>query len=174
MSIVLPDGYVLGRIGPYFSDGKNNDAGMIKHIMTLNNDLKDWINEGDVCVVDRGFRDVLEVFEEMGLESKMPAFLGKGLSQHSLAEANSSRIVTKVRWVVEAYHGRIKKIKFFNNVIDHSFIQLVGILNRVATAALNAFRPPLISTTDSYIVVAETMLRSSESTLQQPLRTCEC
>ena len=28
MSIVLLDGYVLESIGPYMSDGKNNDAGI--------------------------------------------------------------------------------------------------------------------------------------------------
>ena len=27
-SIVLPDGYVLDTIGPFMSDGRNNDAGM--------------------------------------------------------------------------------------------------------------------------------------------------
>ncbi|KAK3109143.1 hypothetical protein FSP39_023866 [Pinctada imbricata] len=162
MSIVFPDGYVVDSIGPYLSDGRNNDAGMTTHIMTLNDELKDWLQEGDVCVVDRGFRDVLDVFEEMGLETRMPSFLGKGESQHSIEEANQSRLVTKVRWVVEAYHGRVKKFKFFNDVIDNSFIPIIGQLNRIVTAALNAFRPPLYKEAEDDLAIAQKMVQSSK------------
>ena len=109
ISLVFPDGYVLDSIGPYLADRKNNDAGITQHILSLHGDLTDWLSEGDVCVVDRGFRDVLDVFENLGLETKMPSHLKKGLSQHTTEEANQSRLVTKVRWAVEAYHGRMKK-----------------------------------------------------------------
>ena len=53
------------------------------------------------------------MFEDLGLETKMPAYLKKGISQHTAKEANESRLVTKVRWVVEAYHCRLKKWLFF-------------------------------------------------------------
>lgn len=75
MSLVFPDGYVLDSIGQYLADGKNNDAGITQHILSLHGDLTDWLSEGDVCVVDRGFRDVLDVFEDLGLETKCPHFL---------------------------------------------------------------------------------------------------
>ena len=78
MSLVFPDGYVLDSIGPYLADGKNNDAGITEHILNLHGDLAEWLSEGDVCVVDRGFRDVLDIFEDLGLETKMPAYFKKG------------------------------------------------------------------------------------------------
>ena len=161
MSIVFPDGYVLDSIGPYLSDGKNNDAGITQHIMSLNTELENWMEEGDVCVVDRGFRDVIETFESKGLECKMPSYLQKGVSQHSIEEANQSRLVTKVRWVVEAYHGRMKKFKFFDDVIDHSFLPVLGHLNNIVSAALNAFRPPLSSPSPDDVAIATKMLSSS-------------
>ena len=162
MSLVFPDGYVLESIGPYLADGKNNDAGITQHILGLHSDLTDWLSEGDVCVVDRGFRDVLDVFEDLGLETKMPSFLKKGLSQHTTEEANQSRLVTKVRWAVEAYHGRMKKWLFFDKLILHDFLDIVGPLNRILTAAMNAFRPPLIRTDDSDAELASEMLKKAE------------
>ena len=146
MSLVFPDGYVLDSIGPYLADGKNNDAGITEHILNLHGDLAEWLSEGDVCVVDRGFRDVLDIFEDLGLETKMPAYLKKGMSQHTAKEANESRLVTKVRWVVEAYHGRVQKWLFFDKIIHHDFLDIIGPLNRIVTAAINAFRPPLVTT----------------------------
>ena len=140
---------------------------MTKHIMTLNDDLREWLCEGDVCVVARWFRDVLDTFEDLGLEPKMPSFLNKGTPQHTVEEENTSRLVTKVWWVVEAYHGRIKK--FFDNtgIIEQAQIPLLGTLNRVVTAALNAFRPPLITTTDDDHALAERMLQSSQVSMNK-------
>ena len=113
MSIVPPDGNVLESIGPYMSDGKNNDAGITEHILLLNSELTEWMAEGDVCVVGHGFRDVIETFESIGFETKIPSYLKKEESKHSIEDANQTRLVTKVRWVVETYHGRMKKLKFF-------------------------------------------------------------
>ena len=49
--------------------------------------------------MDRGFRDVKDAFEELGLETRMSSFIKQGTTEHSVEEANHSRIVTKVRWV---------------------------------------------------------------------------
>ena len=170
MSLVFPDGYVLDSIGPYMADGKNNDAGITEHILNLHGDLADWVSEGDVCVVDRGFRDVLDVFEGLGLETKMPSYLKKGISQHTTKEANDSRLVTKVRWVVEAYHGRVKKWIFFDKIIQHDFLGIIGPLNRILTAALNAFRPPLVSTDASDAEIAREMQRWGEMLFSAKLK----
>ena len=108
------------------ADGKNNDVDITQHIFSLHCDMTDWLSEGGVFVVDRGFRDVLDVFEDLGLETKMPSFLKKGLSQHTTEEANQSRLVTQVRWEVEAYHGRMKKWLFFDKHILHDFLDIRG------------------------------------------------
>ena len=139
MSLVFPDGYVLDSIGPYMADGKTNDAGITEHILNLHGDLADWVSEGYVCVVDRAFSYVLGVFEGLGLETKMPSYLKKGVSQHTTKEAKELRLATEVRWVIEAYHGRVKKWIFFDKIIQHDFLDVIGPLNRILTAPLNAF-----------------------------------
>jgi hypothetical protein len=48
----------------------------------------------------------------------MPSFL-VGSAQHSTADANSSRVVTKIRWIIEAVNSRIKKWKYFANVLSN-------------------------------------------------------
>ena len=105
---------------------------------------------------------MLDVFEDLGLETKMPAFLKKGLSQRTAEEANQSPLVTKVRWAVEAYHGRIKKWHFFDKLILHDFKDIVGPLNRIVTAAINAFRPPLVRTDESDAEMTREMLKQTE------------
>lgn len=63
MVFVSTSGYILSVIGPYYSDGKNNDAQILKHI--IQNDIeefKQWVCENDVIIVDRGFRD----FQRLG------------------------------------------------------------------------------------------------------------
>ncbi|XP_052217262.1 uncharacterized protein LOC127835059 [Dreissena polymorpha] len=55
-----------------------------------------WIQEGDVVVVDRGFRDASTVLEELGVTMQMPSFMRKGSTQHTSEESNKSRLVTKV------------------------------------------------------------------------------
>ena len=127
--------------------------------MRLNADLTDWVQEGDACVVDKGFRDVIH---ELGLETRMPSFLKQGTAQHTAEDANQSRIVTKVRWAVEAYHGRMKKWLFFDKFIHHDFLDVIGLLNRILTAAMNAFRPSLISTDEDDAELARCMLRKAE------------
>ena len=67
-------------------------------------------------------------FEDLGLETNMSAYLYMGLSQHTAKEANESRLVTKVRWVVEAYHGRVKN-GYFDKVIHHDFLDIIHIID---------------------------------------------
>ena len=52
-------------------------------------------------MVDRGFRDSIDFLEKIGLKHEMPDYLSRGCKQHTTEEANHSRFVTKVRWVVE-------------------------------------------------------------------------
>lgn len=151
MSIVLPDGYVLDTIGPFFTNGANNDAGMTAMILrTAALMIKDWMLTGKQVVIgDRGFRNAAGLFSEdsefPNIDFYMPT-LSKG-KQDTAEEANKSRLVTKVRWVVEAYHGRFKKFKFFDNRQPTAFINHYADLLRTLTAALNRFRPPLYDTT---------------------------
>jgi hypothetical protein len=95
MVIVSTSGYYISVIGPYLA--RNNDAAILNHIMRTNReDVLDWVEEDDVFIVDRGFRDSMTYLEELGIKAVMPAFMKKGEKQMSTQDANTSRLVTKV------------------------------------------------------------------------------
>ena len=59
-------------------------------------ELRNWLQEDDVFVVDRGFRDAQDVLEDIGIRMEMPAFMKRGTKQMPTLDSNLSRIVTKV------------------------------------------------------------------------------
>jgi hypothetical protein len=76
MMIVTTKGYIISAMGPYYSDSKNNDSMMTKHIIYNDReDVRQWLQKGDVLVVDRGFRDCISDLERFGYKTRMPAFL---------------------------------------------------------------------------------------------------
>ncbi|CAF4390592.1 unnamed protein product, partial [Rotaria magnacalcarata] len=70
----------------------------------------------------------------------MPGLLGKNDKQLNTTDANESRLVTKCRWVVESFHARFKKRRFFSERIDQSFLLNIGKLTRIVAASLNKYR----------------------------------
>ena len=69
MMVVTTTGYILSVLGPYLADSKNNDAGILRHMLASNTEeIAAWLNEGDVIVVDRGFRDAADVLQVSTLE----------------------------------------------------------------------------------------------------------
>ena len=142
MSVVLPDGYVLDTIGPYH--GNVNDATITRLIMEKIEILKSWLEANDNMIVDRGFRDALDLLAKLGYDARMPSFLPTGKSQLDSSTANSDRCCTKTRWIVESYHGRLKKWMLFKEQLTSNyFVEVIGKLVRIVTACLNAFRGPI-------------------------------
>lgn len=142
MSIVLPDGYVLDTIGPFY--GNENDAKITEAILQKIGNLSTWLEETDSFIVDRGFRDVLELLKSSGYEPHMPSYLQAGQSQHESVTANDDRRCTKTRWVVESYHGRLKQWRMFKEQLNSNyFVPVIGDLVQVVTACLNGIRGPI-------------------------------
>ncbi len=79
-----------------------------------------WMRILDILIVDRGFRDVKEFLERIGLSVFYPSFKARGESQLEDLEANKSRLVTKIRWVVEVVNARLKTWAFLANVVPLS------------------------------------------------------
>ncbi|CAF4655771.1 unnamed protein product [Rotaria sp. Silwood2] len=159
MMIVSTDGYIISAIGPYMADYKNNDASMPKHIMLNNREgVTDWLEPHDVLIVDRGFRDCLPRLSRLGYETYMPAFLKKAEKQLTTTEANLTRFVTKIRWVVESANGRIKTWRFFDHVVPNSMLPIVGDLFSIICALINAYRPLLVRDVANDNKVADIML----------------
>ena len=120
MSVVLPDSYIIDIIGPY--QGTLNDANITKEIIETNNSIATWLGGEGHMIMDRGFRDVVQVFEDLGYETHLPAFLKNGETQLSTEAINRGRLCTKTRWVVEAFHGRLKKWRMMDDRIHNSMI----------------------------------------------------
>lgn len=97
MVIVSTSGYFVSVLGPYLADSKNNDSSILNHIIRTNaEDIQKWIQEDDIFIVDRGFRDAIPLLQDLGIQAEMPKFMIKGQKQLSTEDANSSRLVTKV------------------------------------------------------------------------------
>lgn len=68
MMVVTTSGYIVSVLGPYLSDSKNNDAGILNHMIKKNaEEMRSWLNDGDTFIVDRGFRDSADVLSDIVL-----------------------------------------------------------------------------------------------------------
>ena len=84
MMVVGSDRYILTVLGPYYANGKNNDAEITKHCFVSNSeDINTWLKPNDIFIVDSGVRDAVTFLEERGLNVQIPAFLPKGQKQYT-------------------------------------------------------------------------------------------
>ncbi|XP_033756201.1 uncharacterized protein LOC117338945 [Pecten maximus] len=174
MVYVTTTGYIVSVMGPYLSDSKNNDAGIIKHAEQGNmENMMNWLTEEDIIVVDRGFRYAVEMLQDLGIKSEMPVFLPKGQKQYTTVDANTSRLVTKVRWVVESVNGRIKQWKYLSNIVPNTQIPYIGDFVRIVAALCNKYRPPLSSAdhdADQILAAKMRVLAKDKNSLQERVR----
>lgn len=162
--LVAPDGYILDIHGPYFSDWRNNDAAILqKEFENDGERLRQWLGENSIIIVDRGYRDVIPLLDQLGINHYMPALLEQGQRQLTTEAANESRLVTKCRWVVEARNGHIKSIfKFFKNIIPYHHVIHLRDFYLIAGAIINRYRR-LISMEGATRELAQTMLEKAET-----------
>ena len=113
MMLVLPDGYILNAKACFFANRENNDAKILNSLLENSdgNNLKSFFKEGDILLLDHGFRDSKEHLDSAGIKHFMPGFIDKNAKQLSCNVANESRMVTMGRFVVETANGRIKNFK---------------------------------------------------------------
>lgn len=138
--IVTTTGYIVSAIGPYLADGKNSDAKILNHIMnTDTEEIKTWLQEDNILIVDRGFRDSAGVLADLGIQMEMPSYLQRGHKQHTTEDANSSRLITKIRWIVESVNARIKTWRYLARQLSNSQIPYVGEYVRIISAICNKF-----------------------------------
>ena len=147
-TIYTTDGYIVEMLGPYLAN--QNDADILKSVFEDTNGLRKFLKEGDVFVLDRGFRDIKEKLEERNFKILMPALKGKR-KQLSTKESNESRFVTKIRWAVESVHGVLKqKYRLLDHKIDNKLIPKTGLYFRIASFLNNTFGKRLQSDVDNF------------------------
>ncbi|KAH9388017.1 hypothetical protein TYRP_009220, partial [Tyrophagus putrescentiae] len=153
---VCSDGFIAYAFGPYRSN--LNDAQILSDCLNRYSDKLNNLEAGDVMVMDRGFRDVVD---ELRVARQFRPFTpamayGRPLTT---VEANDSRHVTKVRYIVEQVFGRLKKrFKFFavpahNGALKHDFDLLL-----IAFSLLNLFHRPITSDNHDSNQILELMM----------------
>lgn len=156
--LVCADGYIIDILGPYAAT--TSDAQIMTQMM--NNEscpIHYLLQQNDVFILDRGFRDSISNIETCGYVPHMPPTKDRNATQLSNEQANKSRLVTIVRWVIEAINGRFKRdFKIFRNQMFNKSLPNLFTDFRIAGALLNAFREPFHDS-----VYAETFIEQINS-----------
>lgn len=143
--------------GIYYSDDKHNDAEILRDMITHTDGdtINDLLRAGDFMILDRGFDRVIDELKSRGIQTRMPHFLS-GRKRFEDKEANETRLVTLVRWVVEAVNGRLKNMfHFFDTIISHQYFtkncnRKLRRYLRIACALMNRFCPPICHDSDRH------------------------
>lgn len=141
--IVSSDGYILDVCGPYAAT--DSDATILQRMIYDEESTFHWFfRNGDVFILDRGFRDALPDLRQFNYSAHMPETKYHGADQLTTEQANRSRLVTICRWVVEVINGRFKrdfklfKQDYFNRALNHMFEDF-----KIAASLINAFQEPI-------------------------------
>lgn len=63
----------MSVLGPYLADNSNSDAKIMQHIFATDSEkIRQWKQDVDVFIVDRGFRDYIDILEYIGIRTEMP------------------------------------------------------------------------------------------------------
>ena len=89
----------------------------------------------------------------------MAALLSKFERQLTTEEANTARLTTAVRWVVEARNGQIKQFRFFDRVVPNTLLPFVGFAFNLVCAILNRYHSLCIIDTSNDVDLARRMLK---------------
>ncbi|XP_025265235.1 uncharacterized protein LOC112638210 [Camponotus floridanus] len=153
-TLCTTDGYIVDMLGPYLAN--QNDAEILKSVIEDPNSLRKFLKEGDIFVLDRGFRDIKDILEK-DFRVLMPALKGKR-KQLSTEESNESRFVTKIRWAVESVHGVLKqKYRLLDHKIDNKLIPKIGSYFRIASFLNNTFGKRFHSDVDTFDDILQRM-----------------
>lgn len=160
MVCVTPNGTYVDVFGPYTA--VTNDAKIMEAVFDKHSDeIMNVLERGDVVLVDRGFRDCVQLFESKGFVVKMPEFVKRddATGQLTTKKANLSRLVTANRFVIESRNGNVKSIW---HVFDTkwSAFDLVHLIDdyRIGAALINRFFQKIHPNKHDAEQIAATML----------------
>lgn len=147
--LVCSDGYIIEVLGPY--PATTSDAQiMINEFSDPHSPMREYFQDGDVFILDRGFRDAIPLLESCNYSAHMPSSLQENEFQLSTLEANKNRKITICRWVVEVVNGifkqqyKIFRQEFFNKASQHLMIDF-----SIAAALINRFHSRIVDRPDA-------------------------
>ena len=120
--------------------------------------LQEWFQNGEKFIVDCGYRDVLPLLKNLGIHHKILTLVEPGQRQLNTQAANDSRIITKIRWLVEARNDHIKSVfHFFEGTFSMNHAINIRDSCRITGAILNKYREPIVTEGET-AAIAERML----------------
>ncbi|KAL1493831.1 hypothetical protein ABEB36_009517 [Hypothenemus hampei] len=126
--------------GPF--EGNLNDATILQQVLREDHDIRSLLKKG--------------------FEVLMPALKGKR-NQLTTKESNESRMVTKIRWVVEAVHGNIaQKDRLLHHQFRNRMLSDAGVYCNVACLLHNLTGKRFNTDVEKISVVIERMKRSMD------------
>lgn len=157
MKIVATDGTIIDVFGPF--EATINDANILKKIFEQTS-IGKMYNAGDIVLLDRGFRDCVKFLENKKIVVKIPAFVQKGTNgQLTTKQANQSRLVSKMRFIIEAANGRMKnKWHLFGKIVPSILSRNLMSDYRIGAALLNAFGKPTTCDKNDFAIVGANMI----------------
>lgn len=157
MKVVATDGTIIDVFGPF--KATINDAAILK-IIFEQTAIEKMYDAGDIILVDRGFRDCVDFLRKKKIVVKIPEFIEKGQNgQLSTPQANRSRLVTKLRFIVEAANGRMKnKWHIFGKIIPSILTPNLMSDYKIGAALLNAFGKPTTCDESDFQVIGSRMM----------------
>lgn len=138
MMVVTPDEYIIEVYGSF--KATENDATILNKIMDSPDSPRNFLQENDTFLLDRGFRDSLSTLRRLKLTGLMPSFISPGSTQLTWKEANYSRRVTRCRYAIEKVNGYMKtRFKLYNSTQYNTTLPHLDTDFRNAAAIYNAF-----------------------------------
>ncbi|CAF0975999.1 unnamed protein product [Didymodactylos carnosus] len=104
----------------------------------------------------------------------MSAFLPKDKIYGS-EQANDNRMITVIRWIVEAANRRLKQFKYLDVIVPNSTLPYIFDYISIVAALINAFQPPCIQDTanDQYTAGEMLQRRNKKNVLEEKLNDKE-
>lgn len=156
MKVVGVDGTIIDVFGPF--PANKNDAEILK-IVFEKTEIEKNFRPGDVIVLDRGFRDVVQFLKSKHFDVRIPEFINKGTDgQLTSLQGNKSRLVTKIRYAIEVANGRMKnKWQLFSKIIPSILSKHLMADYKIGAAMLNAYRKPIICDKNDFANIGQKM-----------------
>ena len=121
-----------------------SDCPITEECFAKHADKLNVIQSGDTMIADRGFMRVEDAFTSRGLKFFTPKSKESGNKQLTTMQANESRRVTHIRFIVEEFYGRLQsKFKFLAGTVRNVSLKWDWKAYSICAALLNKFHKPI-------------------------------
>ncbi|KAF9409263.1 hypothetical protein HW555_011298, partial [Spodoptera exigua] len=115
------------------------------HVIDNEEDTGDGVfhwfyRNGDVFILDRGFRDFIVPMQQHGYSVHIPESKYPNETHRTTDQANKSRLITICRWVVEVVNGRFKRdFRLLRNIYINRTLYYMFEFFKIAAALINVY-----------------------------------